>query len=68
MITPSVTVPAISSLTGTEGERMESDIFDVIESALARAGYKVLDGDASSIIIRHPNSDADYRISVVEEP
>lgn len=28
---------------------MESDIFEVIESALAKAGYKVLDGDRDSI-------------------
>ena len=47
---------------------MESDIFEVIECALAKAGYKVLDGDESSIIIRHANSDSDYRISVKEEP
>ena len=45
---------------------MESDIFTVIESALALAGYKVLDGDGDSIIIRHPNSDSDYKIKVEE--
>lgn len=45
---------------------MESDIFEVIEFALARAGYRLLDGDKDSIIIRHPNSDSDYLIKVVE--
>ena len=45
---------------------MESDIFDVIETALAKAGYKVLDGDRNSIIIRHSNSDSDYSIRVEE--
>lgn len=47
---------------------MESDIFEVIESALAKAGYKVLDGDGDSIIIRHNNSDTDYQIHVKECP
>ena len=46
---------------------MESDIFEVIENALARAGYKIMDGDNNSVIIRHPNSDSDYRIKVTEE-
>jgi hypothetical protein len=45
---------------------VESDIFEVIELALAKAGYKVLDGDSDSIIIRHPNSDTDYKIQVTE--
>ena len=47
---------------------MESDIFEVIESALTKAGYKVLDGDGNSIIIRHSNSDTDYQIHVKECP
>ena len=46
---------------------MESDIFEVIEFALAKAGYKILDGDSGSIIIRHAASDTDYRIAVIEE-
>ncbi len=45
---------------------MESDIFDVIEQALALAGYKVLDGDRNSIIIRHKSSDSDYEIKITE--
>lgn len=47
---------------------MESDIFEVMEVALARAGYKILDGDGESFIIRHPNSDTDYVIHVKEIP
>lgn len=47
---------------------MESDIFEVIEPALAKAGYKILDGDGDSIIIRHSNSDTDYKIHVKECP
>lgn len=45
---------------------MESDIFEVIETALKKAGYRVLDGDRYSIVIRHENSDTDYKISVNE--
>lgn len=47
---------------------MQSDIFEVIECALAKAGYKVLDGDGDSVIIRHANSDTDYAIRVTEAP
>ena len=46
---------------------MSSDIFEVIEAALSRAGYVILDGeDKDSIIIRHKNSDSDYEIKVSE--
>ena len=47
---------------------MESDIFDVIENALVKAGYKIMDGEYNSIFIRHPNSDDDYEIKVTETP
>ena len=47
---------------------MQSDIFEVIECALAKAGYKVLDGDGDSIIISHANSDTDYVVRVSEIP
>lgn len=45
---------------------MNSDIFEVIENALAKAGYTILDGDHDSVIIRHKNSDSDYEIKVSE--
>ena len=45
---------------------MESDIFDIIEESLTRAGYQVLDGDRNSIILRHPNSDNEYIVNVKE--
>ena len=45
---------------------MESDIFEVIEVALARAGYTIMDGEENSIIIRHKNCDRDYQITVNE--
>lgn len=47
---------------------MKSNILEVIETALAKAGYKILDGDGDSIVIRHSNSDQDYRIQVTEVP
>lgn len=43
---------------------MESDIFEVIETALKKAGYIIKDGDGDSVIIGHPNSDTDYIIRV----
>ena len=38
-----------------------------IESALANAGYTIMDGDATGVIIRHKASDTDYLISINEE-
>lgn len=45
---------------------MESDIFEVIEAALAKAGYEISDGSEMSIIVRHKASDSDYKITVEE--
>lgn len=45
---------------------MESDIFEVIETALEKAGYQIKDGDGNSVIISHPNSSSDYIIYVRE--
>lgn len=45
---------------------MESDIFEVIETALKKAGYKIKDGERDSVIISHPNSSSDYVIYVRE--
>ena len=47
---------------------MERDIFEVVETALSRAGYKILDGDWNSVIIRHSACDKDYEIKVTELP
>jgi hypothetical protein len=41
-------------------------IFDVIESALALAGYEVLDGDRDTLFVRHGQTDTDYQIMVTE--
>lgn len=45
---------------------IKTDLFGVIEAAVALAGYKVLDGDRDSVIIRHCTSDTDYEIKVEE--
>lgn len=45
---------------------MNKEIFDVIESALTRAGYKILDGDAYTVIVRDCKTDKDYEIEVKE--
>jgi hypothetical protein len=47
---------------------MSNHILEVVSNALALAGYKVLDGDRECVIIRHCESDTDYRITVAEEP
>lgn len=43
---------------------MNRDIFDIIESALAKAGYKIVDGDANSVIIHDIEDGKDYEIKV----
>jgi hypothetical protein len=43
-------------------------IFDIIDLALAIAGFKVLDGEQDSIIFRHAPSDTDYEVKVSEIP
>lgn len=45
---------------------MNKEIFDIIENALAKAGYKVLDGDAYTVIVRDCKTDKDYEIEVKE--
>ncbi len=39
-------------------------IFDAIEYALACAGYRLLDEDADTLIIRDSSKDQDYRIKI----
>ena len=45
---------------------MNKDIFDIIESALAKAGYKILDGDEYTVIVRDCKAGKDYEIEVKE--
>lgn len=45
---------------------MNKDIFDIIESALAKAGYKILVGDAYTVIVRDCKAGKDYEIEVKE--
>jgi len=43
-----------------------AEIFDVIESALALAGYEVLDGGRDTFFVRHALTDTDFQITVTE--
>lgn len=43
------------------------EIRDVIENALARAGYEILGGTESSLVIRGQNCEADYVIRIEED-
>jgi len=45
---------------------MEKEIFEVIDTALALAGYKIMDGDCRAVIVRHAGSDRDFQISLEE--
>ena len=42
------------------------ELFSVITSYLARAGYEILDGDASKFGIRDKLKDADFEITISE--
>lgn len=41
-------------------------ILDIIEAALAKAGFKILDGDSDTVFIRGQKNDRDYEIRVTE--
>ena len=40
------------------------ELFSVITSYLARAGYEVLDGDAAKFVIRDKMKDEDFEITI----
>lgn len=44
------------------------NIFNVIESALTMAGYKLMDFDADRLIVRDSKQDSDYEIIVEKLP
>lgn len=46
--------------------KKQDDLLTTIENLLSIAGYKILDGDNSSIIIRNPSKDIDYEIKIEE--
>lgn len=48
-----------------EPSDIKAHILEVIDHALPLAGYKVMDGDNDSVIIRHSGSDTDFEIKVV---
>lgn len=49
-------------------DKTESRIFETIEIALARAGFRILDGDRNTVIIREPKEDRDFQIKLEEIP
>lgn len=46
--------------------KKQDDLLTTIENLLSITGYKILDGDNSSIIIRNPSKDIDYEIKIEE--
>lgn len=42
------------------------EVFEIIEDALALAGYKILDGDKDTVVIRDAKNDMDFEIRVLE--
>jgi hypothetical protein len=53
----------------TSNEKVEDlfgDIMEIIDSALALAGYKIIDGDRNSLILRHSREDTDFEIKIQE--
>ena len=53
---------------GSENDSRCQTIFDIIGSACALAGFKIIDGNRNSVIIRSAASDTDYEITVTELP
>lgn len=47
---------------------MRQDILDHIECALTLAGYEVLAADGTSLVLRAPESDKDYQLTVTDDP
>ena len=52
--------------SSSEPSEVKAHILEVIDHALPLAGYKVMDGDHGSVVIRHSDSDTDYEIRVVQ--
>lgn len=40
------------------------NIFEVIETALVKSGYQVMDGDSDSVVVRRTEDGADFEIKV----
>jgi len=41
-------------------------IYEIIENALARAGYRILENDKDNFLFRDKNADMDYEIKINE--
>lgn len=46
---------------------IRSDVFSVIEQALARAGYRIVDGYDDTVIVRDPRNSIDFSVILREE-
>lgn len=42
------------------------DLFEIIEFALGCQGFKIMDGDGDTAVIRNPVTDTDYQIRIEE--
>ncbi len=60
-------VPDMPVSTGAQPD-IEERVFNVIDTALANAGFKVMDGGRDYVIIRHSASDTDFEIKLQELP
>lgn len=49
-------------------DKTVAKIFEIMEIALARTGFKLLDGDRDTVIIRDAEADRDFQIKVEEIP
>lgn len=49
-------------------DKTTAKIFEVMEIALASAGFRLLDGDRDTVIIRNKEEDRDFQIKVEEIP
>lgn len=56
--------PAPAANKGSSTDPDTSTIFDIIEGAVARAGYTVLDGDGNAVYVRDKEKEQDYEIKV----
>jgi hypothetical protein len=52
----------------TDGNEIIRHLIDIIDSAVALAGYRVIGGDSANIFVRHSASDTDFCINIEEEP
>lgn len=50
----------------TDKSVLITNIFSVMDSAFALAGYKITEGDRETLIVRHSATDSDFEIKITE--